>query len=113
MRCWTCSTDLLFNREKVMADLDAIRQAIEERDAAIAQAADLAQRMIYRGNSVGWWHSKATNYGNALLEAWAALKAAGIPCDGQTTVAEGIRKLAAKVGAPVAASDQSGTAHAD
>lgn len=77
-----------------MSDLDVIRQAIEERDAALAEVDALAARMEYRGNSVSWWHSKATNYGNALLDAWSALKEAGIVCDGQTTVAEGIRKLA-------------------
>ena len=77
-----------------MSDLDVIRQAIEERDAAIQRCDELATQMIYKGNSVGWWHSKAENYGNALLEAWGALKEAGIPCDGATTVAEGIRRLA-------------------
>ena len=77
-----------------MHDLDAIRQAIEERDSAIRQCDELATQMIYRGNSVCWWHSKAKNYGNALLEAWGALKEAGIKCDGSTTVAEGIRLLA-------------------
>jgi hypothetical protein len=78
-----------------MIDLDAIQQAIEERNAALANLEDLAQRLEYHGNSVAWWHSKATNYGNALMSSWDALKAAGVPCDGQTTVADGICKLAA------------------
>ena len=77
-----------------MADLDAIRQTIEERDNAIQRYHDLANQMIYEGNSIGWWHSKAKNYGAALLEAWDALREAGITCDGKTTVAEGIRLLA-------------------
>ena len=42
-------------------DLDVIRQAIEERDAALQACDDLANEMIYRGNSVAWWHSKATS----------------------------------------------------
>jgi hypothetical protein len=78
-----------------MSDLDVIRQAIEERDAAIRNTELLATEMVYHGNSVQWWHSKATAYKSALGEAWDALRAAGIQSDGQTTVAEGIRKLAA------------------
>jgi hypothetical protein len=73
--------------------LDVIRDAIEERDDAIRAVEDLAESMIYRGNSVGWWQSKADNYKSALREAWAELKAAGVKSDGQTTVAEAIKKL--------------------
>jgi hypothetical protein len=80
-----------------VADLDAIRQAIEERDAAKRDLELLASEMVYKGNSISWIHSKAENYKAALGRAWDALIEAGIPCDGQTDVAEGIRKLAAKV----------------
>lgn len=75
-------------------DLDAIRQAIEERDAALQACDDLANNMVYHGNSVGWWHSKAKAYGNAIDECWKALNEAGINADGKTSVVEAIRKLA-------------------
>ena len=75
-------------------DLDAIGQAIEERDFALRQYHELANLMIYEGNSIGWWHSKAKNYGAALLDAWDALREAGVECDGATTVSQGIRILA-------------------
>lgn len=77
-------------------DLDVIRQAIEERDAALQACDDLAGSMIYHGNSVAWWHSKATAYKNALGECWKALGEAGIKADGQTSVADAIRQLAAR-----------------
>jgi len=73
--------------------LDVIRDAIEERDDAIRAVEDLSARMIYKGNSVGWWQSKADNYKAALHEAWSELKASGVKPDGQTTVAEAIKKL--------------------
>jgi|AGTN01.3.fsa_nt_gi hypothetical protein len=82
-----------------MADLDAIRQAIEERDAALQACDDLANRMEYRGNSVSWWHSKAENYKAALGRAWEALNEAGIHADGKTDVADAIRLLAQRRGA--------------
>lgn len=78
-----------------MADLDAIRQAIEERDAAVRDTELLSTEMVYKGNSVQWWHSKATAYKDALGKAWDALAAAGIHSDGTFDVAEGIRRLAA------------------
>jgi hypothetical protein len=89
-----------------MSDLDVIRQAIEERDAALAEVRALSESMEYRGNSISWWHTKATRYGDELLKAWAELTAAGVPCDGQTTVAEGIRKLAATKRLPASAPAQ-------
>jgi len=75
-------------------DLDVIRQAIEERDAALQACDDLANEMIYRGNSVAWWHSKATAYRDAIDRCWDALKDAGIHPDGKTDVATAIRQLA-------------------
>ena len=77
-------------------DLDAIAQAIEERDDALMRYHQLATEMIYEGNSISWIHSKAKNYGNALTEAWKELKAAGIECNGSKSVAEGIRELASR-----------------
>lgn len=77
-------------------DLDVIRQAIEERDEALQACSDLANEMIYHGNSVGWWYSKATAYRNAIDECWKALHEAGIKADGKTSVADAIRQLAAR-----------------
>jgi hypothetical protein len=73
--------------------LDAIRQAIEERDAMERQYHDLAEQMVYPGNSVSWWHSKATAYRNAIDNVWDALRAAGIRYDGAKTCADGVREL--------------------
>ena len=77
--------------------LDAIRQAIEERDSMEQQYHDLAEHMVYHGNSVSWWHSKATAYRNAIDEVWGALNAAGIRADGTKTCADGVRELAARL----------------
>ena len=77
--------------------LDAIRQAIEERDEMERKYHDLAEHMVYRGNSVAWWHSKATAYRNAIDEAWDALTTAGIRADGTKTCADGVRELAARL----------------
>lgn len=77
--------------------LDAIRQAIEERDAMERQYHDLAEHMVYQGNSVSWWHSKAAAYRNAIDEVWDALMAAGVRADGTKTCADGVRELAAAV----------------
>lgn len=77
--------------------LDAIRQAIEERDEMERKYHDLAEHMVYHGNSVSWWHSKATAYRNAIDEVWDALKAAGIRADGTKTCADGVRELAARL----------------
>ena len=74
--------------------LDAIRQAIEDRDTMERQYHDLAEHMVYQGNSVSWWHSKAIAYRNAVDDVWSALKAAGIRADGNKTCADGVRELA-------------------
>ena len=83
--------------DKQHIDLDTIKQAIDERDAATGKLEALAQRLEYRGNSVSWWHSKATAYGDALIKSWDVLKAAGVKCDGETSVADGIARLTAEV----------------
>lgn len=76
----------------------ALEQIIRERDEEIAdlqqQLTDLADRMVYRGNSISWIHSKAENYKAALGRAWDALIAAGISPDGETDVAQGVARLA-------------------
>jgi hypothetical protein len=75
--------------------LDVIRQAIEERDAMEQKYHELAEHMVYHGNSVSWWHSKATAYRNAIDAVWAALRAAGIKADSIKTSADGVSELAA------------------
>ena len=77
--------------------LDAIRQAIEDRDAMEMKYHALAEEMIYHGNSVSWWYSKAIAYRNAVDAVWYELRAAGIVCDGRKTCAEGVRELAGRV----------------
>lgn len=74
--------------------LDAIRQAIEERDAMEQKYHDLAEHMVYHGNSVSWWYSKAMAYRNAIDEVWAALREAGVVSDGKKTCADGVKELA-------------------
>ena len=75
-------------------DLDAIKEAIEERDDAVRQYHDLAQNMVYHGNSVSHWYCKATAYGDALSKVWSELQAAGVTPDGNKTCADGVRELA-------------------
>jgi hypothetical protein len=77
--------------------LDAIRQAIEERDSMERQYHDLAEHMVYHGNSVSWWHSKAIAYRGAIDAVWKALNAAGVTADGKKTCADGVRELAARL----------------
>ena len=77
-------------------DLDAIKQAIEERDEAVRQYHDLAQSMVYHGNSVAHWYGKATAYRDAIGKVWNELQAAGIATDGNKTCADGVRELAAR-----------------
>lgn len=77
--------------------LDAIRQAIEERDAMERKYHDLAEHMVYHGNSVSWWHSKAIAYRDAIDAVWAELRAAGVTADGKKTCADGVRELAARL----------------
>ena len=77
--------------------LNAIRQAIEDRDAMERQYHDLAEQMIYRGNSISWWHSKATAYRDALGATWDALRDAGITANGTKTCADGVRELAGRL----------------
>jgi hypothetical protein len=77
-------------------DLDAIKQAIEERDEAVQQYHDLAQSMVYHGNSVAHWYGKAKAYRDAIGKVWNELLAAGIACDGNKSCADGVRELAAR-----------------
>lgn len=76
------------------AQLDVVRQAIEDRDAMESRYHALAHNLTYQGNSVAWWYSKATAYRNAIDEVWSALRAAGVCADGTKTCADGVRELA-------------------
>lgn len=75
---------------------NSIEELVDRARDAEQELSLLANEMVYEGNSVSWWASKARNYGNALGVAWVALKGAGIEADGNTSVAQGIEKLAAK-----------------
>lgn len=77
--------------------LDAIRQAIEERDEMERKYHFLATELVYEGNSVEWWRSKAVAYRDAVDAVWRELRAAGISADGTKTCADGVRELAAKL----------------
>ncbi len=77
--------------------IDVVREAIEERDAMERNYHLLAQEMIYHGNSVQWWHSKANAYRTAIDNIWKELKLAGIYADGQKSAADGVRELAAAI----------------
>lgn len=77
--------------------IDIVRAAIEERDEAAQRCDDLANTMIYKGNSVAYIYSKSRKYGDALIDALGALSEAGIVCDEKTSVTDGIRLLAAKL----------------
>lgn len=52
----------------------------------------------YKGNSISWSHSKAENYKTALLDAWGELTKIGVPCDGNTSVAQAIARFCADCG---------------
>jgi hypothetical protein len=54
--------------------------------------------LYHKGNSVSWTHSKAKRYGDDLLLAWKALAEIGVHGDGQTHIADAIRRI--KVAAP-------------
>ena len=77
--------------------MEAIKALTEENDRLEMAYHDLANNMVYEGNSISWTKSKADWYKAALGEAWTALGEAGIQCDGQTTLAEGIKKLHAQL----------------
>ena len=87
---------LLARIAELTADRDAARrerdEAIEAKESAELETAYLANEMVYEGNSIGWIASKAKNYGAALMDAWAAVKAIGGKCDGLTPLHEAIRQ---------------------
>jgi hypothetical protein len=49
--------------------------------------------LYYKGNSVSWTHSKAKRYGDDLMKAWKALAEIGVHGDGETHIADVIRRL--------------------
>ena len=60
--------ELLAEPQGEPVGLDAVRQAIEERDDMERKYHDLAEHMVYHGNSVSWWHSKARAYGHSAQD---------------------------------------------
>lgn len=49
--------------------------------------------LYYKGNSVSWSHSKAKRYGDDLHKAWQALAEIGMHGDGETHIADVIRRI--------------------
>ena len=96
--CEACAT--------IPSVMEYVQQLEQERDAALQACDDLANEMIYRGNSVAWWHSKATAYREAVDECWKALGEAGIKTDGNTHVADAIRQLAARSNAALTGAEK-------
>jgi hypothetical protein len=76
---------------------DEIKQAIEELEEMERKYYELANSMIYRGNSVAHWHAKATAYKDAIGAVWTELQAAGVICDGTKSSAEGVKELASEI----------------
>jgi hypothetical protein len=87
-------------------DLDLINQAIEKRDEIEQRYHDLAQNMVYEGNSVAHWCNKARAYKSAISEVWEELKKAGITPDGYKSSADGIRELAERFSSTEKASQE-------
>lgn len=78
------------NIDVIKLDLEAARrerdEMREERDRVVEEIRFLAEKMVYRGNSIEYIHSKAKNYGDALTRAWGAFSKvsgvrAGTPLD--------------------------------
>lgn len=77
-----------------------------ECDPHIVTETEEPHEMMYRGNSVAWWYSKATEYRAALDKCWDALRKAGIHPDGKTDVVTAIRQLAKRSNAPQSLGNQ-------
>jgi hypothetical protein len=73
--------------------IDTVKSLTEERDALERQYHALAKEMIYEGNSVWYWYSKANAYKAAVASAWDALAEADVRPDGETNLAGLIRNL--------------------
>lgn len=79
--------------DDIEKSMEALRRVTEYVEMVEENYRLLASEMVYEGNSVAWWHSKAINYRAALGEAWNALEELGINADGKTSVADAIRGL--------------------
>ena len=75
---------------------ELISELIEQKEYAVMQLDELANNMIYNGNSVGYIYSKAENYKNCIGRCWDAVKEYGIECDGKKDIADAIRELGDK-----------------
>ena len=72
---------------------DYIREINEELNRTEENYRLLSEEIIYEGNSVQWWHSKATAYKRAIEEIWSILDEYGIKADGNTHISVYIRQL--------------------
>lgn len=74
-----------------------IKQALEERDQAISDYHDLANNMVYQGNSVSYIYSKYKNCSSVISDCWDVLREFGVNPDGNTRVDDAIRILGNKI----------------
>lgn len=85
--------------EQIAALQRELELSKDELEARNLDYDSLANELVFHGNSVYHWHSKANAYKQALGQSWAALREAGLPADGNTDVAAMIRKLSADLAA--------------
>lgn len=79
-----------------MTEVNPIEELVDRTREAEEAYRQLAEEIIYEGNSVVWWYSKAQAYQEVLRRSWDALHEAGINSDGKIDVADAIRILASR-----------------
>lgn len=88
--------------QKAMADLmkscEANLSAKDEEIERLQSALEaLAEKMVYRGNSVAYIYNKKDAYAKTIDDIWAALKEAGIHPDGETSCVDIVRNLTEQI----------------
>ena len=76
---------------------DETKETDEQYHGRVALEVKWPGNIRYCGNSIGWTHSKAVNYGRELQKAWDELRKLGIHPDGNTTVAQAIVRLSQQI----------------
>ena len=74
-------------RAAILAERERWKEEIEAQEEKYFV---LASELVYNGNSVQHWCSKAKAYGDAIMQCWDVLKEAGRPPDGKTQLHEAI-----------------------
>ena len=75
---------------------DYIREVNDELSRVEENYHLLAHEMVYEGNSVQWWQSKATAYRKAIEDVWTILGKYGVKADGKTSVVEALDNFLSK-----------------